>query len=173
MNQDRDDIVRIRVADFDVSIIGLKLAMEKISESSSNMTDEEIQSVLLDLLSSKNYIPSSARNDYGKAFIREFRKFLGQPYEEDAGGPISVVVVGPGCAECNRLEQSVMVALNELRIPASLDHITDMKRASKYGLIATPGLIINGEVVSGGKVPQINKIKEWLKQAVRQTNKVK
>ena len=104
-------------------------------------------------MSRRNYIPGSARTDYGKAFIREFRKFLGQPYEEDAGGPISVVVVGPGCAECNRLEQSVMVALNELGIPASLDHITDMKEASKYGFIATPGLIINGEVVSGGTVP--------------------
>ncbi|MGO8877893.1 MAG: thioredoxin family protein [Desulfomonilaceae bacterium] len=170
MSQEQDDVVRIRVADFDVGVIGLKRTIEEISESSTDRTDEEIQAVLLDRLSRKNYIPGSARTDYGKAFIREFRKFLGQPYEEDAGGPVSVVVVGPGCAECKRLEQSVMVALNELGIPASLDHITDMKEASKYGFIATPGLIINGEVVSCGTVPQINKIKEWLNQATNQTN---
>ncbi|MHB8203709.1 MAG: thioredoxin family protein [Desulfomonilaceae bacterium] len=169
MSREQDDVVRIRVADFDVGVIGLKKTIEEIAESSSDRADEEIQAVLLDRLSRKNYIPGSARTDYGKAFIREFRKFIGLPYEENAGGPISVVVVGPGCAECNRLEQSVMVALNELGIPASLDHITDMKEASKYGFIATPGLIINGEIVSGGTVPQINKIKEWLKQATNQT----
>ena len=173
MNQDQDEVVRVRVADFDVGVIGLKRTIEEIAASSADRTDEEIQAVLLDRLSRNNYIPYSARTDYGKAFIREFRKFLGQPYEEDAGGPASVLVVGPGCAERNRLEQSVMVALNELGLPASLDHITDMKKASKYGYIATPGLIINGEVVSGGTVPHINKIKEWLNEAVRRTNRVK
>ena len=173
MNQDQDDIVRIRVTDCDIGITGLKQAFQEIAESHADMSGAEIELALLERLSVRNYIASSARSDYGKAFVREYKKFLGQPYQEEASEGISVVVLGPGCAECNRLEQSVMVALNELRIPASLDHVTDMKKTSKYGLIATPGLIINGEVVSGGKVPQINKIKEWLTEAVRQTNKVK
>lgn len=165
MGQDKDEIVRIRVADFDVGVIGLKSAIEETAQLSTIRTDGEIQAILLDRLSMKNYIPGSARNDYGNAFIREFRKFLGKPHDEENRGPISVRVVGPGCAECNRLEQSVMRALNELGLPASLEHVTDMKEVSKYGYIATPGLIINDEIVSGGAVPSINKIKEWLEYA--------
>ena len=51
MGQEQDDVVRIRVADFDVGVIGLKKTIEEISESSTDRTDEEIQAVLLDRLS--------------------------------------------------------------------------------------------------------------------------
>ena len=165
MNQDQDDIVRIRVTDCDIGITGLKQAFQEIAESHADMSEAEIELALLERLSVRNYIASSARADYGKAFVREFRKSLGQPYEEESGESISVLVVGPGCAECNRLEQSVMIALNDLGLPASLEHVTDMNKVSKFGYVATPGLIINGKIASGGKVPPIDKIKEWLKDA--------
>ncbi|MGC8605777.1 MAG: thioredoxin family protein [Desulfomonilaceae bacterium] len=167
MSQDRDSIVRIRVADFDVGVIGLKQTIEEMAASLADSPDEEIQNILLDRLSKKNYIPSSVRIDYGRAFVREFRKFLGQPYENESGGPISVLVVGPGCAECNRLEKSVMAALNDLGLPASLEHVTDLKEVAKYGFISTPGLIIDDQIVSGGTVPSIDNIKKWLKDASR------
>ncbi|MGC8658438.1 MAG: thioredoxin family protein [Desulfomonilaceae bacterium] len=165
MNQDRDDIVRIRVTDCDVGITGLKQVFQEMAESHADMSEAEIELALLERLSVRNYIANSARAEYGKAFVREFRKFLGQPYEEESGGAISVLVVGPGCAECNRLEQYVMVALNDLGLPASLEHVTDMNKVSKFGYVATPGLIIDGKIVSGGKVPPIDKIRDWLKEA--------
>lgn len=167
MSQDRDSIVRIRVADFDVGVIGLKQTIEEMAASLADSPDEEIQNILLDRLSKKNYISNSVRSDYGRAFVREFRKFLGQPYENESCGPISVLVVGPGCAECNRLEQSVMAALNDLGLPASLEHVTDLKEVAKYGFISTPGLIIDDQIVSGGAVPSIENIKKWLKDASR------
>jgi small redox-active disulfide protein 2 len=165
MSQNKDDHTRVRIADFDVGVIGLKQAIEEIAESHANKKDIEIESFLLERLSAKNYIPSSARKDYGKAFVREFRKSLGQPYEESAAGAISVVVLGSGCAQCNGLEQSVMRALEELALPASVEHVTDIKQMAKYGFLPTPALIINEKIVSKGRVPQINKIKEWLKEA--------
>ncbi len=166
MSPDQNDApVRIRVTDCDVGIIGLKQAFQEIAESHADMSEAETESALLERLSVRNYIASSARSDYGKAFVREFRKFLGQPYQEEDDGAIKVVILGPGCTECNRLEQLVMRALNELSIPASPEHITDIKQMAKYGFVPTPALIINGKIVAKGTVPNINKIKEWLKQA--------
>ncbi len=59
-----------------------------------------------------------------------------------------------------------MSALVELKLPASPEHITDIKEMAKYGFVPTPALIINGKIVAKGTVPNINKIKEWLKEAI-------
>ena len=114
-SEQNDPPVRIRVTDCDVGIIGLKQAFQEIAESHADMSEAEIESALLERLSVRNYIASSARSDYGKAFVREFRKFLGQPYEEEDDGAIKVVILGPGCTECNRLEQLVMRALERIK----------------------------------------------------------
>ncbi len=112
-----DEHSRIRVGDHEVGLIGLKQAIEEIAPSYAEKTDEEIQDILIERLSKKNYIPSSAIKDYGKAFVREFRKFLGQWHEEASEGPLRVVVLGPGCSQCNRLEQTVMQVLSEMACP--------------------------------------------------------
>jgi hypothetical protein len=165
MSLQQEDPVRIRVTDCDVGILGLKQAFQEIAESHVNMSEAEIESALLDRLSTRNYIANPARSDYGKAFLREYKKFLGQPCQEESGGGLSIVILGPGCAQCNHLEQLVMRALVELELPASPEHITDIKEMTKYGFVPTPALIINGKIVSKGTVPNIKKIKEWLDQA--------
>ncbi len=162
-----DDHSRIRVGDHEVGVMGLQQAIEEIAQSHSDRTDDEVRDILIERLSKKNYIPSSAKKDYGQAFIREFRKFLGQPYEEASEGPLRIVILGPGCYQCNHLEQTVMQVLNEMGIPASLEHVTDIKEMAKYGFVRTPALIINGMVVAKGTVPPVKKIKEWLIEAHR------
>lgn len=160
-----DDHCRIRVGDHQVGIIGLGQAMDAIAQSHADNADEDVQAALLDMLSKKNYIPNSAGSDYGQAFVREFRKFLGRPYEEPAAGPLHLVVLGPGCSQCNRLEQTVMQVLNEMGLPASLEHVTDLKEIAKYGFVSTPALVINGKIAAMGTVPAPRKIKELLASA--------
>jgi small redox-active disulfide protein 2 len=160
-----DDHCRIRVGDHEVGLMGLKQAIEEIAQSHSDKTDREIQETLVECLSKKNYIPNSAKKDYGKAFVREFRKFVGQAFEEDSGGPLKIVVLGPGCSQCNRLEQTVMQVLDEMTLPASLEHVTDIKEMAKYGLVRTPALVINEKVVAIGRVPSEKRIKELLIEA--------
>jgi small redox-active disulfide protein 2 len=162
-----DDHSRIRIGEHEVGLIGLRRAIEEIAQSYANKTDEQVQDALTERLSKKNYIPSSARKDYGKAFVREFRKFLGQPHEEAVQSSLNILVLGPGCSQCNRLEQTVMQALNEMALPASVEHVTDIKEMARYGFIPTPALIINGKVVTKGTVPSVKKIKEWFAAANR------
>lgn len=161
-----DDHSRIRVGDYEVGLMGLKGAIEQIAESHAQKTDEEVKDALIESLSKKNYIPSSAKKDYGKAFVREFRKFLGQPYEDVEDKGLRIVVLGPGCSQCNRLEQTVMQVLNEMSLVASLEHVTDIKEMANYGFVGTPALVINGKVVASGTVPSAKKVTEWLTQAV-------
>ena len=161
-----DDYCRIRVDDDEAGLMGLKGAIEQIAESHAQKTDEEVQDALIERLSKKNYIPTSVRQGYGKAFVREFRKFLGQPYEDVEDKRLRIVILGPGCSQCNRLEQTVMQVLNEMSLVASLEHVTDIKEIASYGFVASPALMINGKIVASGTVPSAKRVTEWLAQAV-------
>jgi small redox-active disulfide protein 2 len=141
--------------------------LKELAASHADKSDAEVERELLELLGKKNYIPSSSRKAYGEALVREFRKSLGQPYEPAAQGALRITVVGPGCSQCNRLEQVVMQVLSEMNVPASLDHVTDLKEMAKYGLVRTPALVINDRVVAMGAVPSAKKIKEWISATER------
>jgi small redox-active disulfide protein 2 len=158
----QDDHSRIQVGQDQVGIMGLKAAMAELAESHGHKADEEVQQALLDRLEKKNYIPASARNDYGRAFVREFRKFLGQPHEEVGAGALNIVILGPGCSQCESLVQMVMRVLSETGVPASLEHVTDIKEMAQYGFVRVPALVINGKIATMGTLPSAKKIKELL-----------
>jgi small redox-active disulfide protein 2 len=158
----QDDYSRIRVGEDQIGIRGLKGAIEQIAQSHGDKTDEEVRQALLESLSEKNYIAYAARDEYGRAFVREFRKFLGQPYDKAGGEQLMIEVLGPGCSQCNQLERLVKQVLSELRLGVSVDHVTDFKEMAKYGFVRTPALAINGKIVAMGTVPSAKKIKELL-----------
>lgn len=66
---------------------------------------------------------------------------------------MKIKVLGPGCAKCHQLEQVVRDVVKELAIDASVEEVKDVKKIMDYSIIMTPGLVINEEVVSSGKVP--------------------
>ncbi|MFH0825853.1 MAG: thioredoxin family protein, partial [Pseudomonadota bacterium] len=145
--------------------MGLKAAIEEVSASHVGASDEEIARALLDRLEKKNYIPRSARDDYGRAFVREFRLSLGMPVAESAPKELSIMVLRPACCVTDRLEQSVMQVLAETGIPAAVEHVSDIDEIAKFGSISPPALVINGRVTAMGSFPSTKKIKEWLTEA--------
>lgn len=68
---------------------------------------------------------------------------------KDVGG---VKVLGTGCAKCNALEAAVRSALEELGMDTTIDHVTDFGQIAAYGVMSTPALVVDGKVVSYGKV---------------------
>lgn len=70
------------------------------------------------------------------------------PQEPSAG----IKVLGSGCPKCNALEQSVREALAELGMEQAVDHVTDFTEIASYGVMSTPALVVDGKVVSMGKV---------------------
>jgi len=66
---------------------------------------------------------------------------------------MKIKVLGPGCSKCHQLEQVVRDVVKELAIDATVEEVKDVKKIMDYSILMTPGLVINEEVVSSGKVP--------------------
>lgn len=158
-------VARIKVGKFGVGIIGIQELMEEMAEHYADKDSGEIQAHMLEQLGKSNYIPSGARAEYGRAFLREFRKFMGQPYEEESSGQMEIKILGPGCPQCDQLEKTVMELLTELSLPADLEHVRDIGEIIQYGIVSTPALLINGKVVAKGRVPTKESIKKWVTEA--------
>ena len=71
---------------------------------------------------------------------------------EAAKSAAGVKVLGSGCAKCNALEDAVRAALTELGMDTAIDHVTDFTQIAAYGVMTTPALVVDGKVVSYGKV---------------------
>jgi len=120
---------------------------------------------LIERLSKSNYIPEKVQKKYGRAFVREFRKYLGQSIEDENPQELVIKVLGAGCVVCDSLENEVMAALTDLGLAAELDHIRDAEQIARYKVRGTPALIINGKIVSAGTAPSKNQIKKWLAES--------
>ncbi len=75
---------------------------------------------------------------------------------------MTIKVLGPGCVNCRTLESRTREALSQLGIPASLEKVEDYKLIATYGVMRTPGLVIDDKVVMSGQVPTVERIKELL-----------
>jgi len=64
----------------------------------------------------------------------------------------SIKVLGTGCSKCNELESNVKKALEELGMNTNIEHVTDFIQIAAYGVMSTPALVVDGKVVSYGKV---------------------
>ena len=76
----------------------------------------------------------------------------------------SVKVLGIGCAKCNELEKNVKAALEQLGMDTSIEHVTDFIQIAAYGVMSTPALVVDGKVVSYGKVLKTEEAIQLLKQ---------
>ena len=161
----QEDLTKIRINNQSIGVIGLKHVMKEMAEEYAERADAEVGAELTKRISRKNYVPDRTKEDYGKALLREFKKFLGKPYEEDAPEGLDVKILGPGCAQCNKLEREVMEVVAEMNLAAGVEHVTDIKEIGRYGVMGTPALIINGKVMSVGTVPPKNRIIGWIKEA--------
>lgn len=77
----------------------------------------------------------------------------------------SVKVLGAACAKCDALEASVRWALAELGMDAAIDHVTDFTQIAAFGVMSTPALVVDGKVVSYGKVLSKEEAKAILEKA--------
>ena len=158
----QEDITQITLGRFKVGIAGLKDALEEV-KALGGRSDEEISQALFVRLKPKNYIPVSAQEDYKKAFLREYKKALGGKVVEEHLG-LSIKILGPGCPNCEALEQLVMEVLGELELPAEVEHVRDRQEIMALGVFGTPALMINDEVKAVGQRPTKLMLRKWLRE---------
>jgi len=80
------------------------------------------------------------------------------------GTTIKVRVLGVGCSKCKTLEEKVrqLVATHQLNV--DVEKVSDIQEIIQYGIMTTPGLVINGVVKSVGTVPKDSQLLQWLKE---------
>ena len=78
---------------------------------------------------------------------------------------MEIKILGPGCPRCGEVEKRVKLALSELKVAADVEKITDVKLMMSFGILSTPGLVINGKVKCSGRIPRIEEIKAWIQEA--------
>ncbi|MEA5049968.1 MAG: thioredoxin family protein [Oscillospiraceae bacterium] len=84
--------------------------------------------------------------------------------EGDKAAP-GVKVLGSGCAKCIALEAAAKEALSELGMDTAIEHVTDFAEIAAYGVMTTPALVVDGKVVSYGKVLKKDEVAALLKKA--------
>ena len=75
---------------------------------------------------------------------------------------MKIEVLGTGCPNCKLLESNAKKAIVELGKKAEIVKVTDIKDIMSYGVMGTPALVVDGEVVCVGRVPSAQEIKKWL-----------
>jgi len=75
---------------------------------------------------------------------------------------MEIKILGTGCPKCKTLEKVTRDAVKELGIEADIFKEEDIINIMNYGIMHTPGLVINGKVVLSGQVPSVNQVKEIL-----------
>ena len=75
---------------------------------------------------------------------------------------LNIKVLGPGCANCKRLEQMTRSEVEKLGLEAAIEKVTDYGQIMAYGVMSTPGLVINERVVAYGRIPSNQEVADWL-----------
>ena len=73
---------------------------------------------------------------------------------------MEIKVLGTGCPNCKTLEKSVINTLAEMNIEADVEKVEDIQKIMSYGIMRTPGLVINGKIVLSGRIPSAKELKE-------------
>ncbi len=77
---------------------------------------------------------------------------------------MNVQIAGPGCANCQTTQKRVESACAELDLAADISHVTNIAEILDLGVMRTPAVLIDGEIVVSGRVPTVAELKEMLRQ---------
>jgi small redox-active disulfide protein 2 len=79
---------------------------------------------------------------------------------------LSIKVLGPGCANCQKVEQVAKKVVATLSVDATFQKVTETQDIMKYPILATPGLVINEKLVCAGRIPSEAEVTTWVTSAL-------
>jgi ArsR family transcriptional regulator len=79
---------------------------------------------------------------------------------------LKIQILGPGCAKCHKLEGNAVAAAEALGLSCEVEHVRELDRILDFGVMTTPGLVLDGKVVSAGKVATVEEIKKLLQKTL-------
>jgi small redox-active disulfide protein 2 len=82
------------------------------------------------------------------------------------GGAVSIKVLGSGCTNCRKLEALAREVVGELGLSATVEHVNDFRTIAAYGVMSTPGLVVNEVVKSTGRIPSKAEVTTYIMTAL-------
>ena len=79
---------------------------------------------------------------------------------------LSIKVLGPGCANCEKVAATAKSAVVNMGVEAEITKVTDYGEIMSYNVLSTPGLVINEKLVSAGRVPNDAEVMTWVADAL-------
>ena len=79
---------------------------------------------------------------------------------------LNIKVLGPGCNNCHMVEEAARAAVAAMGVEAEFEKVTDRDQFAKYGLLYTPGLVINEKLVAAGRIPREDEVRAWVTNAL-------
>ena len=79
---------------------------------------------------------------------------------------VSIKVLGPGCANCQKVETAAKNAVANLGVEAEIIKVTDYAEMMAYNILSTPGLVINEKLVAAGRIPKDAEVMSWINNAL-------
>ena len=84
---------------------------------------------------------------------------------------MKIKVLGPGCARCHQLEQTVKEVVRELGIDIDIEYVKDIKKIMDYPILTTPGLVIDEKLVCSGRVPTRAEVTKFINTSIANEEK--
>ncbi len=81
---------------------------------------------------------------------------------------MKIQILGSGCANCHKTEEIAKQAVAQLGIGAQVELVTDMQTIMRYGVMNTPGIVIDDKVVSSGRIPALSQMTKMIVDAIAQ-----
>lgn len=151
----------IRIGKTAIGLIGFDIAMNKAL--AAEMPVPQAIDFIFQAISEKNYIPSAMVEKYREAIGREYNKLCGQHDTQDQ--ELVIRILGTGCISCNGLQTMVINAMERAGIAADIEQIHDRDEIWRLGVMATPALMINGQIKIAGTKPTLAQVEEWIREA--------
>ncbi|OPY87524.1 MAG: hypothetical protein A4E73_03639 [Syntrophaceae bacterium PtaU1.Bin231] len=75
---------------------------------------------------------------------------------------MEIKILGPGCANCRKVEELVRQAVAEAGVEARIEKVTNVMEIAKFGVFGTPAVVVDGKVKCVGKIPKKEEVLSWL-----------
>jgi small redox-active disulfide protein 2 len=78
---------------------------------------------------------------------------------------MEIKVLGPGCANCNKLEDATRKAVEKAGLDATIEKVSDLQEIMSYGVMSTPALVVDGQLRLAGRVPSVDDLVALLQRS--------
>jgi small redox-active disulfide protein 2 len=143
-------------------MIALPLIFENFART-GRFADGEMANDLLEQAKIYTPLEPGKESEYKEAIMEAYKTFLLDQKKEKT--VLIIKVLGIGCENCKKVEANTMDALAEMNVDADVVHVTEHDAIYAYPILGTPGLVINEKVVSAGRIPSKDEIKQFILQA--------